>query len=72
LFNLSLEWIFASLAYVSHGLIIFKYMMAVRYIFTVAIMAGEFKRKATKRWGLARGRNQLQDIYHEMYSLSGL
>ena len=33
LFNFTLEWIFASLAYVSHGLIIFKYMMAVRYIF---------------------------------------
>ena len=30
LFNHPLQWMLASLAYISHGLIIFKYMLAVR------------------------------------------
>lgn len=29
--DVDLQWMFASLAYVSHGLVIFKYMMAIRY-----------------------------------------
>ena len=49
LFNFSLEWMFASLAYVSHGLIIFKYMMAIRY--TYNSYGGRFWERGRERVG---------------------
>ena len=61
LFNFSLEWMFASLAYVSHGLIIFKYMMAIRYTYS-SYGGGRERESMGEKRERERERERIQDV----------